>query len=255
MGWFEDLKNKKDPSNAKAGPFIGGPLVKTHTATAGTIVVTASSMETVKGLDVSHYQDRVDWKAAWDAGYRFAFAKATDGSGGIDAMFKTHKTDAKAAGFIFGAYHFYRFGYPAPEQMLNFMKVAGTVQSGELPHTIDVEWDRGSTKYGADSVMDAEAADDIWTASSVLAHSIGMSPMIYTNYYFWNPGVRGATFAQMPLWVPAYHTTIDKVKIPKPWTKITFWQDSESLTIGNVTEIDTNQFLGSMDDLRKLVRP
>jgi lysozyme len=34
----------------------------------------------VKGVDVSHYQGAIDWRALRDSGIRFAYIKATEGA-------------------------------------------------------------------------------------------------------------------------------------------------------------------------------
>ena len=209
----------------------------------------------VLGVDVSHFQGPVDWKKLYSLGYFFAFAKATDGANGRYAMFEKHKAGAKAAGMIFGAYHFFRFKDDPAKQMHNFMTVAGTVEPGELPHTLDLEWDRTSPKYSEGHEMDEEAADLAFMAANTLALSIRMLPIIYTNAYFFNPGVRGDSYKQMPLWVPSYKPKrIEDVKIPKPWTKATFWQYSESLSFGGVDKIDGNKFIGSYEQLKALTK-
>lgn len=209
----------------------------------------------VLGVDVSHYQGNVNWSELYELGYRFAYAKATDGAHGVDSMFQKHKAGAKAAGLLFGAYHFFRFPQDIPEQVKNFLTVAGTVEPGELPHAIDAEWDRTSQKYCEGHEMDAEAADMIFTMATLVGHSIKMLPVIYTNAYFFNPGTRGSSFAQMPLWVPSYASkTIQGVKIPKPWASANIWQYSEHLNIGGVSAIDGNKFQGSFEELKALVK-
>jgi len=59
----------------------------------------------VRGLDVAKYQDKMDateWKEAWDKGFRFVYAKCTDGATGKDAFYQLHRRLAKQQGFLFG---------------------------------------------------------------------------------------------------------------------------------------------------------
>lgn len=208
----------------------------------------------IKGIDVSHYQKGIDWKAVAADGAKFAFAKATDGALGFDGEFNSHRQGAKENGLIFGAYHFFRFEEDVAQQAAHFLRAIGDTR-GELPPVVDVEWDKHSQHYGENKEMDAEAADRVWVFLAMLAHSIGGYPMIYTNPYFWSPGKRASNFKDCTLWVPNYHAKdISGVKVPQPWSKINFWQYSESIKAYGVDKVDGNYFLGTKEELQKLVR-
>jgi len=60
-------------------------------------------MSSAQGIDVSSFQSTLT--PAELAGYAFAFAKATEGSGGTDARFTGNWAAIKAAGIHRGAYH------------------------------------------------------------------------------------------------------------------------------------------------------
>src|SRR6185369_16638343 len=75
----------------------------------------------VLGLDVSHYQGTVDWSSVARQGYRFAFIKATEGLSEIDPQFSANWPDAKAAGLIRGAYHYYDSGSDPRQQAEHFL--------------------------------------------------------------------------------------------------------------------------------------
>jgi len=64
------------------------------------------AQEYVNGIDVSHFQGKVDWVAVYNAGYRFAFVKATQGNRFIDSCFVMNMYNAHNAGILVGAYHF-----------------------------------------------------------------------------------------------------------------------------------------------------
>ena len=61
------------------------------------------------GVDVSHYQGEIDWEALAAQGVRFAFIKATEGSGHVDERFFANARGAAAAGIPAGGYHFFSF--------------------------------------------------------------------------------------------------------------------------------------------------
>src|SRR5690242_6189061 len=62
----------------------------------------------VAGIDVSRYQDPVDWTKVAAAGVKFAFIKATGGHEDPDPCFEKHWEQAGQAGILTGAYHFFR---------------------------------------------------------------------------------------------------------------------------------------------------
>jgi len=213
---------------------------------------------TLLGLDVAKYQDKMDareWAIAYKMGYRFVFAKATDGITGKDSFYELHRRLAKQAGFFVGAYHFFRYGYDAKKQAEHFAKTAN-IQTGEMCAG-DFEWDRYSAngKYGEGKRMDAAATDMAFTFLTEVERLTGVTPFCYTNRYFWEEKPKDAArFLKFPLWVPAYHTTIEKVKIPAPWKKPTVWQFADDLSLGDVKAIDENEFFGSLSQLEALTK-
>ena len=207
----------------------------------------------ISGIDVSHYQAGINWSEVTKAGYQFAFAKASDGLN-QDPTFHTFRTQAKAAGLLFGGYHFFRFDIDPVLQAKKAFSATAGVAPEELPFFLDVEWDRQSQDYGEGTVMDDAAAAVVYRCLAEMSRLMGASKVgIYTNAYFFSPGTQQG-FQQYPLWVPNYGAKdISQVKIPAPWTNATFWQYSESITLGGVTNVDGNWFLGSMDQLKALV--
>lgn len=210
----------------------------------------------IKGVDVSHYQAGLDLKGVKDAGNQFVFAKASDGLD-IDPTFMTFRQQAGKLGLLFGGYHFFRFDIDPILQAQNAFKATAGVASGELPFFLDVEWDKQSKNYGEGCVMDQAATTAVAVCLAQLQLLMGMNSVgIYTNYYFWSQGnpVTGGVFGYVPLWVPAYNTTFDKVKIPPPWRQATFWQYSESISMQGTDGIDGNYFLGTRSQLQALVK-
>ena len=50
------------------------------------------------GIDVSHWQGRITWRAVRDAGVEFAFAKASEGQTFVDGQYARNKRRADALG-------------------------------------------------------------------------------------------------------------------------------------------------------------
>lgn len=208
---------------------------------------------TTKGIDVSHYEPIVDWKQAWAMGKRFAFAKATDGVGSTDAKFALHRANSKAAGFIFGGYHFLRYsGWDPIRQAEFFLKVSGGVLAGELPLTLDVEWDNTTPKYRDGGQIDAAAADKALQCLEHLERATGMAPIVYTAASFFAGIPHPERFARFPLWIANYNVSAPMV--PPPWTHWAFWQWTDHEAVPGTGKIDSNIFNGSLTDLQAMTK-
>src|SRR5918998_6939443 len=105
--------------------------------------MSSNSPSRLTGIDVSHFQGRVDWQAVKAAGCAFAFAKATEGAGVTDPYFAANWSGMQAAGLARGAYHFFHPAQDASQQAAHFL---ATVQLGptDLPPVIDVELNDGA---------------------------------------------------------------------------------------------------------------
>src|ERR1700733_13712635 len=62
----------------------------------------------INGFDVYTGDGAVNWTTVKNAGYQFAFVKATEGVNFIDSRFTTNMTGAHNAGVLVGPYHFTR---------------------------------------------------------------------------------------------------------------------------------------------------
>ena len=68
-----------------------------------------------KGIDVSTWQGKIDWKQVKGAGIRYAILRSSFGSpdpSQVDNQFENNYKGAKAAGIPVGAYH---YGYAVSE--------------------------------------------------------------------------------------------------------------------------------------------
>jgi lysozyme len=91
-----------------------------------------------RGIDVSHHQGHIDWRAVSGAGIAFAYVKASEGATLLDPRFRDNLAGARAAGLRAGAYHFFTFCKTGPEQARNFLS-AWRPAPGDLPPALDVE--------------------------------------------------------------------------------------------------------------------
>ena len=131
----------------------------------------------VHGVDVSHYQGVIDWKrvaadSLGDFPLRFAFLKATEGGDHGDSTFQRHFAEARKAGLVCGAYHYFIPATDARRQADFFIRTV-PLRKGDLPPVLDVE------TLGKRSPRELRAAVKIWL-NHVERH-YGVKPILYTS--------------------------------------------------------------------------
>lgn len=194
---------------------------------------------TVAGIDVSYYQEKIDWKRVRRAGLRFAFVRISDGTTIADPMFNKNWSGAKRAGIVRGSYQFFRPEESATAQA-DIVIAALKFDPGELPPAIDVEADGG--------LRPAELAAKVRVWVDRVRTKLGVEPLIYASPEFWREKLGGADIPQ-PLWLA--HYTQKCPTVPAPWTRWTFWQHSKSGSVpGIYGPVDLDVFAGTLDELR-----
>jgi parallel beta-helix repeat protein len=203
----------------------------------------------VQGIDVSHYQGTIDWPQVFGAGYRFAFAKASEGDEWSDSTFGTNMVNGRNAGLFMGAYHLGRpdLGTSAHDEAHFFVDTTyGYLTSGYL---------RPVLRISTGSSMGKEALSN-WIVTWVeeVRSLTNAEPLIqvtseYANYYL------DTSLSQYDLWIS--HWTYDPAVPPNTgeiWDTWSFWQYSN---LGSVPGIDGDVFLdlfnGDNDGLQKML--
>lgn len=181
------------------------------------------------GIDVSSNNGNVDWAQVAQAGFTFAYARATLGKESNDETFEANRRGAMAHGLRFGAYHLpYPGNSSAEQQADHFLRVA-TPQSGDLLPAIDIEnktpKDEGEAKFSRNDLVNWFRH---WLAA--VEAKIGAKPIIYTNPSWWSSRLQNADLSGHPLWLA--HYTEGKPTIPRPWQAFAIWQHSDHGQIG-----------------------
>ena len=200
------------------------------------------SANSVQGIDVSHYQGKIDWGKVKSAGMAFAFTKATESTNSTDSQFSVNWPAIKAAGLLRGAYHFFHADQDATAQANFFLQVTD-IGPGDLPAVIDIE----TTSNASDSAI----VSGVQTWLNVVQQATGIVPMIYTAGSFWNAHLN-SSFGNYPLWVANYGVTTPK--LPTGWNNWNFWQYSQSGTVSGISgNVDMDYFNGSLAQLNAFV--
>jgi lysozyme len=198
---------------------------------------------TVPGIDVSYYQQTIDWPRVQRAGIRFAFVRLSDGATQRDPMFAANWTGAHRAGLVRGAYQYFR-----PDQDIaiqaDMMIAAMQADRGDLPPALDIETE-AAVGLTADQLAERAAA---WVAQ--VKSRLGVEPIIYTGSDPWRTG--GADpLATQPLWIAHYRQGCPV--LPEPWTRWVFWQHTNHGGVPGIEgSVDLDSFSGTLAQLHGL---
>lgn len=193
------------------------------------------------GVDVSHYQSRIDWPLLQNQDIHFAFIKATEGADIVDSFFQDNWCKAQETGIKRGAYHFFRPNTPVLNQVLNFIR-AVDLEVGDLPPVLDVE------------VLDGMNADELeplirgWL--TLVESHYGVRPILYSNQTFYT-NYLSSTFNDHLLWIARYSTEKPILPNAHRWQ---FWQYGDRARLEGIGGfVDLNVFAGSREEFDNLL--
>ena len=201
----------------------------------------------VRGIDISHYQGRVNWEklrnaSIGDAPISFVFIKATEGSDLLDGDFNRNFANAKRNDLIRGAYHFFVPGVSPRKQADYYLSIA-QLEPGDLPPVLDVE------KIG--NLTPAQLRRDVKIWLDTVEKEYQVKPIIYTGYKFKIDYLNTPEFDVYPYWIAHYY--VDKLEYKGKWA---FWQHTDCGRISGIKGfVDCNIFNGTVEELIQLTLP
>ncbi len=198
----------------------------------------------VHGVDVSHYQGKIDWEKLGGTLYRgdsirFAIIKATEGSDVLDETFLRNYQGARKQGLICGAYHFFSPTSSAEKQADFFIQHV-QLAPNDLPPVLDVE------KRGDYSPENLCAEVKTWLQR--VEHHYGVKPIIYASYKFRQKYLADPALERYPYWIAHYY--VDTLAYQGKWA---FWQHTDVGTLEGIKgKVDMNVFNGGLEELLEL---
>ena len=190
-----------------------------------------SGWTTRLGLDVSEYQEDIDWETVHAAGFDFAFVRIGYRGYSVGEIFaddwaRENLEGARAAGLDVGVYFYSQAISPeeAAEEArwcLNFL--AG--ESLDLPVVYDWEWVGPEARTGGmDKASLTECAQIFCTA----IEAAGYQPMIYFNSHVGRDLLDLEALSQYPFWLAQYK---EQMNYPH---QVDFWQYTETGTVPGI---------------------
>jgi lysozyme len=156
----------------------------------------------VRGIDVSHYQGRIDWPQLRGEGLSFAYVKATEGGDVTDPSYAENVAGARAAGLKVGAYHFFTFCRDGAEQARHAVQVIGRDGDADLPLVVDLEFGGNCSRTPSPAELDRQFA----AFEAVVRAELHRAPVLYVTQdvvkrYLAEAPARGSSLAGHRWWV------------------------------------------------------
>lgn len=199
----------------------------------------------IHGIDVSHYQGDINWRALRGGRIdgcpvRFVMIKATEGSTRLDPKFERNFHEAREHGFIRGAYHFWSRKSSARDQARFFLGNV-SLTSGDLPPILDVEKKR-------DDQTTEDFQQDVLAWLHIVEDRYHVKPIIYTGHKFKEKYLSAPVFDDYPYWIAHYY--VDSVAYRGQWK---FWQHTDVGSLPGIEgNVDLDIYNGSFYDLEQL---
>jgi lysozyme len=168
-------------------------------------------MASIPGVDVSEYQGQPDWAAVHNAGYAWAYIKATEGIGYVSKELDGQLQGARGAGLVTGLYHFARpdTGNTPQQDAQDFaaqLARLGASGPGNLPPCLDFEktasdpaaWIKGFI----DAIRQQTGRQEVMVYASASSFEDTLNPSAWVDPAVW----LWVAHYGPPAGQPGYHT-------------------------------------------------
>lgn len=197
-------------------------------------------------IDISHHNgSRLNFAKAKADGIIGVIHKASQGQGNVDPNYRTNRTKARAAGLLWGAYHF-ATGSDGVKQAVHFLDTVGDPTDTLL--VLDFEPNPSGPSM---SLEEARAFN------THVFEQTGSWPGLYAGHYLKELLGTHAdpVLAKSWLWIAQYGPT---AVVPPNWPTWTMWQYTDGAVgpephkVIGVGRCDRDRFNGSEAQLRRL---
>jgi len=203
-----------------------------------------NSIYSVRGIDISHHQDVIDWDILTREDLSFAFIKATEGGDHKDTKFKRNWERAGDIGLVRGAYHFFTFCKSGLEQALNYIETV-PVEENTLPPAIDLEFSGNCQARPSKK----EVQHEINVFAKLVEQRYGKTPIVYTTNDSYNAFLVGDDLGY-PIWIRDIYT---KPNLPDK-AEWSFWQFTHRGRLHGVDGfVDLNVYNGNKEEFQNFI--
>lgn len=184
-----------------------------------------SSNTLYEGIDVSSWQQNIDFAAVRNAGIEIVYMKSSEGSSYIDSYFETNYRNAKANGLKVGFYHYVtaRTTEQARAQATFFAKVI----SGKEP---DCKLAMDFENFGNLSTTEVNEISRVFLET--LENLTNKEVLIYSNAYSART-IFSSSLSNYPLWVANYG--VSEPGDNGKWSTWVGWQYTDTGKISGIS--------------------
>ena len=198
-------------------------------------------MESIRfsGIDVSRWQQKVDWKRVKQSGINFAFIKCSQGgsvsaaaiSPFTDSCFKSNIEGAYAAGIKCGVYHYltgttHEDVIAEAEYVVSILKPYQSMIT--FPVALDFEESRYTTFHKTYNAILIRLFTDV-------IKNAGYTPILYANKSFLKSYIDMSSLGDLDIWHARYYTPRSCEKVPSDINRMTVWQWSEKGVVDGIS--------------------
>ncbi len=158
----------------------------------------------VIGVDVSSYQADIDMAKLKQQDISFIYIKASEGSGMQDPRFNENWENAKKAGLLAGAYHFFSYDSEGKTQAENFINTVGNDLKGRLIPAVDVEYYGNKEQFPPEK---EEVVSQLKIFLETVEEAYGVKPLIYTRPDIYKKYLKGQ-FDGYKKWISSLYTPL-----------------------------------------------
>lgn len=222
-----------------------GSSVSSFTGTAYTHNSRFDDRILVNGVDVSTYQNSIDWEKAKASGVDFAIIRigfrgyGAAGNMQEDNWFVRNIEGAKAAGVMVGVYFFSQAlnTFEARAEAMYTLELLGDYEL-DLPIFMDYEFSPSSSgRFTSGTITKIQATANVRAFCEYIEQN-GHEAGLYANLNFLNKTVDGEALGQeYPIWVAQYYNTCNY-----DYT-YDYWQYSSGGTVNGITGRTDMNFL------------
>jgi lysozyme len=195
-------------------------------------------LENVWGIDVSHYQNNINWEKLGEQKPNFMFIKASEGIDLKDSKYLENYSEARKRKILVGSYHFFSYKSTGKDQANNFLSVAQHKDSDLLP-VLDVEFTKKMPQR-------TEVVIELISFINTIYEKLGHYPIVYCDYKFYKLYLEEHFSDKCKLWIVNYKE--------KPNCDWAFWQTTDRLKLEGISGfVDLNMFNGPITNLKNML--
>lgn len=187
-------------------------------------------MTKLSGIDVSHYQNLIDWKAVKEYGIDFAFIKCLQGKSKVDECFHTNMQNAISNNIPVGVY-VYSKAKTIDDAVAEAKRVIKECQSYRLTYPVVLDFE---SKHFEDMSL-AMRGKIIDAFCQTILSDGNYIPMLYSSRYWLMHMIPAEVVKKYDIWLAEYTTGE-----PKYTGDYKVWQYGLGKVTGIIGDVDMN---------------